>query len=144
MPSLPEITLLGIIQGFTEWLPVSSSGHLVLVQELLHIDQPLMLDIALHVGSLVVILLFLRREIMSILSAVWRRDFASEPGKLAIYIAVGTVPVALAVCALFPYQSPWPWVRHISKPDRPAGNSTSLPALCRASRSSPCSLRPGR
>ena len=96
MPSLLEAALLGIIQGFTEWLPVSSSGHLVLVQELLHIEQPLMLDIVLHVGSLAVILLFLRRDIWGILAAVMRRDFAGESGKLAIYIAVGTVPVALA------------------------------------------------
>jgi len=96
MPSLPETALLGIIQGFTEWLPVSSSGHLVLVQELLHIEQPLMLDTALHVGSLVVILLFLRKDIWGILVAVLRREFTSESGKLAIYVAIATVPVALA------------------------------------------------
>jgi len=96
MPSLPEIALLGVIQGFTEWLPVSSSGHLVLVQELLHIEQPLMLDTVLHLGSLAVILLFLRTDIWGVLVAVWRRDFAGESGKLAMYVAVGTVPVALA------------------------------------------------
>ena len=96
MPSLPEAALLGIIQGLTEWLPVSSSGHLVLVQQLLDIEQPLMLDVALHAGSLVVIILFLRTEILSILRAIWKRDFASEPGRLAIYIAIGTLPIGLA------------------------------------------------
>jgi len=96
MPSLPEAALLGIIQGLTEWLPVSSSGHLVLFQQLFDIEQPLMLDVALHAGSLVVILIFLRQAILSIVIAIWRRDFASEYGRLAMYLVIGTAPVALA------------------------------------------------
>lgn len=96
MASVGEAVLLGIIQGITEWLPVSSSAHLVLVQELLHVDQPLLLDTALHAGSLAVILVFVRADIAAMLGAVWRRDFASDPGRLAIHVAVGTVPVALA------------------------------------------------
>jgi len=50
----------------------------------------------LHAGSLVVILLFFRTNIANILRALLKRDFASETGKLALYIAIGTVPVALA------------------------------------------------
>lgn len=96
MPSLLEAALLGVIQGLTEWLPVSSSGHLVLAQELLDIEQPLMLDVVLHLGSLVVILLFLRAEIANISRAVWRRDFGGEWGKVGVFVIIGTIPVALA------------------------------------------------
>jgi undecaprenyl-diphosphatase len=66
--------LLGILQGATEFLPVSSSGHLLLAQKLLGITEPeLAFDILLHLSTLLAVLLFLRREISAILGSLIRR-----------------------------------------------------------------------
>ncbi len=94
--SLIETLILAIIQGVTEWLPISSSGHLVVVQEyLLHEPPPLIFDVALHIGTLCVILAVFWRELISILKALVRLDFKAEEGKLGILIAVGSIPTAL-------------------------------------------------
>ncbi|MEM2102391.1 MAG: undecaprenyl-diphosphate phosphatase [Candidatus Bathyarchaeia archaeon] len=95
MATILEIIILGIIQGITEWLPISSSGHLVLVQEFFSIKQPLVFDVMLHFGTLIVILVVFRKDVKRILMALIRRDFASEDGKLAGYIIIGTIPAAI-------------------------------------------------
>lgn len=69
-----ETIILGLVQGITEWLPVSSSGHLVLFSELLKIDASLEFDIFLHVASLLVILLFFKKEIIEVI----RQPFVKE------------------------------------------------------------------
>ncbi len=66
--------VLGILQGATEFLPVSSSGHLFLAQRLLGLREPeLAFDTLLHVGTLLAVVVFLRREILDILRAIFRR-----------------------------------------------------------------------
>lgn len=94
---LMEMIILGIIQGLTEWLPISSTGHLRLAEKLLfkEVPMPILFDVALHVGTLAVILLFFRRDIRQILSSLARLDFKSEYGRLIPLIIVGTVPTAL-------------------------------------------------
>ncbi len=87
--------VLGLVQGITEWLPVSSSGHLVIAQKLLGVSPPLFFDIALHVGTLIAALWFLRKEIILILKALARLDFKSENGKTAKFIIIASVPTAL-------------------------------------------------
>lgn len=65
---------LGLLQGATEFLPVSSSGHLLLAQRLFGIREPeLAFDLLLHLGTLVAVLFFLRSEIASIVSSLFRR-----------------------------------------------------------------------
>ncbi|HEY5190648.1 MAG TPA: undecaprenyl-diphosphate phosphatase, partial [Candidatus Deferrimicrobium sp.] len=65
---------LGLLQGATEFLPVSSSGHLLLAQRLFGIREPeLVFDLLLHLGTLVAVLFFLRSEIASIVSSLFRR-----------------------------------------------------------------------
>jgi undecaprenyl-diphosphatase len=67
--------LLGILQGATEFLPVSSSGHLFLMQKILGFPgSELAFDILLHLGTLLAILLFLRREILETFTSLFRRD----------------------------------------------------------------------
>ena len=66
--------LLGLLQGATEFLPVSSSGHLLLAQRLFGIREPeLAFDLLLHLGTLAAVLFFLRAEIASIVSSLFRR-----------------------------------------------------------------------
>ncbi len=73
--------LLGILQGITEFLPVSSSGHLFLAQKLLGFRGPeLTFDVLLHLGTLLAVLLFLRREISEALGSLFRRDPVFSPG----------------------------------------------------------------
>jgi undecaprenyl-diphosphatase len=96
MLSLIETLILAIIQGITEWLPISSSGHLVVVQQYLLPEQPpLIFDVALHIGTLCVVLAVFWRQLISILKALVRFDSKSDEGKLGILIAVGSIPTAL-------------------------------------------------
>lgn len=87
--------VLGAVQGVAEWLPISSTGHLRIAEKALGVKAPLLLDVALHVATLAVTLLYFRSDIKKVLSALLRRDFSSEHGKLIPLIAVGTVPTAM-------------------------------------------------
>lgn len=90
-----EILILAIIQGVTEWLPISSSGHLVLAQKYMGLSLPVFFDVALHMGSLLVVLTVFRSEILRILRAVARFDFKSEEGKLALHVILGSIATAV-------------------------------------------------
>jgi undecaprenyl-diphosphatase len=96
MVSLPEAILLGIVQGLTEWLPVSSSGHLVIFQEAFGINVPLFFDIILHLGTVMVILIYFRQDILRLLRTLIRLDFQSDDGRLILYIILGNIPIAFA------------------------------------------------
>ena len=101
--------ILGIIQGLTEWLPISSSGHLVMAQTYLGLeDLPIIFDILLHVGTLIVILIFFRMDILKMIKALYRtlRDIkAGQSVKQLIYddpdrkliwlIIIGSIPTAI-------------------------------------------------
>lgn len=89
-----DVILLAVVQGITEWLPVSSSGHLVLTQHFLGLYPPLIFDVLLHVGTALVIVGVFRDDILAILKALGRRDFSSEEGKLAVLILIGSIPTA--------------------------------------------------
>ena len=90
-----QAIILGFIQGVTEWLPISSTGHLRITEQLLGLTLPLLFDVTLHMGTLAVILLFFRKDVKLILAALAKADFRSENGKLIPLIIVGTVPTAL-------------------------------------------------
>ncbi len=89
MESVWEAALLGLIQGLTEFLPVSSSGHLALGQILLDWEDPsanLAFNVAVHVGSLLAVLVFVRREIL---------DMLTRHPRVILTLLVATIPVAL-------------------------------------------------
>ena len=90
-----QAIILGFIQGVTEWLPISSTGHLRIAERFLGLAVPLLFDVTLHVGTLIIVLLFFRKDIKIILAALVKGDFKSENGKLIPLIIVGTVPTAL-------------------------------------------------
>ena len=95
MVTLIEALFLAVVQGLTEWMPVSSSGHLVITQTVLGLNPPLIFDVVLHVGTLIVVLTVFRKDIADIIKAVIKRDFETEEGKLALFIVVGSVPIAI-------------------------------------------------
>lgn len=104
-----QAVVLGIIQGLTEFLPVSSSGHLVLTQHLFGLKEPaLFFDVSLHVGTLVAVLIVFFQEIKSILMTVIFRGVSIALGKkreetdrekrdlsLVTAIIAGSVPTAI-------------------------------------------------
>ncbi|MFQ6087111.1 MAG: undecaprenyl-diphosphate phosphatase [Candidatus Bathyarchaeia archaeon] len=92
---LIQVLILAIIQGITEWLPISSSGHLVVVQEYFGLAPPVVFDVMLHVGTLLVVLTAFWRDITEMLRAVAKLDLKAEDGKLAVFIVVGSIPTAL-------------------------------------------------
>lgn len=87
--------ILGLIQGLAEWLPISSTAHLKIAEHFLNLTVNPLFNIVLHVGTLVVVIFFFRRQVKDILAALVRLDFKSENGMLIRLIIVGTVPVAL-------------------------------------------------
>jgi len=95
MLTLLQVIILGIVQGITEWLPISSSGHLVIFQQLFGLQVPVFFDVLLHLGTLAVIFVFFWKDILKLLKALVRRDFNSEYGRLLIFIVIGSVPTAL-------------------------------------------------
>jgi undecaprenyl-diphosphatase len=94
-----EAILLGTVQGLTEFLPVSSSAHLVLARAFFgwNVDEGafgLAFDVALHAGTLIAIVLFFWRDLMAMAGAVPEILSASRgPGKIARLIVLGTIPV---------------------------------------------------
>lgn len=84
---------LGLVQGFTEWLPVSSSGHLVVSQALLGIDVPPEFDIAIMAGTIAALLIYFRGKIIWIARGLLKFDKAAVD--YAILIIAAGVPTAI-------------------------------------------------
>ena len=92
---LIKTIILGIIQGLTEWLPISSTGHLKIAEHLMNEKIPLLFDFILHIGTLIVVLLFFRKDIKKMLLALVHLDFKTEHGKLIPLIIVGSIPAGI-------------------------------------------------
>lgn len=97
---LVQIVVLALVQGFTEFLPVSSSAHLVLAPVLLGWpDQGLAFDVALHVGTLLAVLWYFRHELIA-MARDWYRSLRyrelTHPARMAWAVLLGTIPVGLA------------------------------------------------
>jgi len=90
-----EAAILGIVQGLTEYLPVSSSGHLVLTQELFGFNpQGITFEIVVHLGSLLAVLVYFRRRIWDLIISFLPNG--PKQNKLyALYIVLGTIPAAV-------------------------------------------------
>lgn len=95
MVTLFEILILAVIQGLTEWLPISSSGHLVIMQKVLRLDLPLVYSVMLHFGNLIVVITVFRKDIVEIIKEVFKHNFETEEGKLALFVFIGSVPIAV-------------------------------------------------
>ena len=97
--NLFQALILGIVQGATEFLPVSSSGHLVLVPWLLGWQEPgLTFDAVVHWGTALAVIFYFWREWLALIQAVFQaisqRSIANPKARLTLLIIVGTVPAA--------------------------------------------------
>ncbi len=95
-----QILILSVVQGLTEFLPISSSAHLILVPELLGWpDQGLLFDVAMHIGSLLAVVTYFRQDIMRMTQA-WFTEViykkSSPDSMLAWYVIIGTIPAVIA------------------------------------------------
>lgn len=102
-----QAVIIGIVQGLTEFLPVSSSAHLVFVQKLLGVESSLAFDVFLHLGTLIAVLWFFRWDIIKMLKSWWlsigdilqgrfKEGFRQDPYKrLAWYVILATIPVGI-------------------------------------------------
>ena len=102
---LIQSVLMGIVQGLSEFLPISSSGHLVLTSNFYKVfsgislleesNQEIFLDIMLHFGTLIAVLIYFRKDILTILKALVNgfknKDYSSKEFKIGVYIILGTV-----------------------------------------------------
>ena len=109
---LIQSILMGIVQGLSEFLPISSSAHLVFTSNFYKVfkgieivqqsNEEIFLDIMLHLGTLIAVIIFFRKEILEICKALFyackNGDFTDKNSKLGIYIIIGTIiTIALAL-----------------------------------------------
>lgn len=101
--------LMGIVQGLSEFLPISSSAHLVFTSNFYKVfkgieiiqesNQEVFLDIMLHLGTLIAVLIFFRKEILEIVKALYfglkTKDYSSKDFKTGIFIMLGTIITVL-------------------------------------------------
>lgn len=100
MIDIYQVIILGLIQGLTEFLPISSSAHLVIPSLLLDwADQGLAFDVAVHVGTLSAVMIYYRADLMRMADR-WSRSLAGAPAcddsRLVWYLALATVPAGAA------------------------------------------------
>ena len=102
---LIQSILMGIVQGLSEFLPISSSAHLVFTSNLYKVfkgveivqesNQEVFLDIMLHLGTLIAVLIFFRKEICEIIKALYyglkNKDYQNKDFKMGIQIILGTI-----------------------------------------------------
>jgi undecaprenyl-diphosphatase len=93
MITLLQTIILAIVQGIAEWFPISSSGHLVIFQHLLGIEQPVFYDVVLHIGSLIVILIVFYRDIINLITGVVTGK--KESLNLLLFLIIATIPIAI-------------------------------------------------
>ena len=98
--SLFHLFILAVIQGLTEFLPVSSSGHLILLPSLTGAeDQGLAIDVAVHVGTLFAVVMYFWADVRTTLigcTRLVRGRVDTDGARLALYLAVATIPVVIA------------------------------------------------
>ena len=90
-----DAAVLGILQGLTEFLPVSSSGHLVLAQAILGVKQPgVSFEILAHLGTLLAVLIYFRSQVTLLVRSVFEGNMKEERAIIG-YLIIGTIPAGL-------------------------------------------------
>ena len=95
-----QIVILALVQGLTEFLPISSSAHLILLPLALHWpDQGLAFDVAVHLGSLLAVLVYFRKDVIA-MTIAWSQNItggaSTAESRLAWWVILGTIPAVIA------------------------------------------------
>lgn len=101
--SIEQIVVLAIVQGITEFLPISSSGHLILIPVMTGWpDQGLVTDVMVHIGSLFAVIVYFWRDVLRLIKGGFDllRFRLTENARLALYIALATIPAVAFGLAL--------------------------------------------
>jgi len=101
--------MLGMVQGITEWLPVSSSGHLVILQHYWGVDSPVLFDALLHLATALTVLLVFRQDVSRIVTAFfsglgdmrkgaefWESLWNDTDARMGLLVVLGSVPIGIA------------------------------------------------
>ncbi len=105
-----QAIILGLIQGLTEFLPVSSSGHLVIFQRIFGLMEPeIFFDICVHVGTLVAVIVYFRKDLYAMITSLFQKSFLvlkkettissawqDQDIKMAVFIITGLIPTVVA------------------------------------------------
>ncbi len=107
-----QIFYLSLLQGITEFLPVSSSGHLILLSKFSYFpDQGLALDVAVHVGSILAVMIYFSETIWEMVKGVWKTrfipNFKNYGARVFWLIVIGTIPAVIAGFVLKSYGMEW-------------------------------------
>lgn len=87
--------IIAIVQGLTEWIPVSSSGHIVLFEKLLGFSGGLEFGVALHFGTLMAVFVYFGGDIVDIVQDLFKGKWKSENGRLGLLVLIATIPAAI-------------------------------------------------
>ena len=93
--TLEQIIVIAVVQGITEFLPISSSGHLILIPNVMHWpDQGIVVDVMTHLGTLLAVLIYFWRDVWRLIVGALElfKGKVTDDGKLAIYIVLATIP----------------------------------------------------
>ena len=101
MVNLIQAIFLGIVQGITEWLPISSSGHLAIIQQMFGMSTEMTFYIFLHFGTALSAIVFFRKELLQMVKSAVKLDFASESGRMILLLLVGSLPIVVAGMSLY-------------------------------------------
>lgn len=99
--TLLQIIVLAIVQGITEFLPISSSGHLILVPLLVNWpDQGLLMDVGVHMGTLAAVILYFRSDVMNMIKAFFHlitrnKNIIETDKRLMIAVVLSTIPIVI-------------------------------------------------
>ena len=93
--TIEQIIAIAVVQGITEFLPISSSGHLILLPNIMHWpDQGIVVDVMTHLGTLLAVLIYFWRDVWRLIVGTLElfKGKVTEDGKLAIFIVLATIP----------------------------------------------------
>jgi len=97
--SIGQSLLFGLVEGLTEFIPVSSTAHMLFLQQVLHLqasDAMFAFLVLVQLGPLLALLVYFRRDLWTLVRAFFSRPFATTENRLAWYIIIATIPALLA------------------------------------------------